>query len=55
MGFRIVQAAFKARLFEQFDRELRELRKKGKLPDEFSGIFRGPGGPDVTSALTLEG
>jgi hypothetical protein len=40
-GFRIVQGAFKARLFEQFDHELRELRKKGKLPEEFSGNKNG--------------
>jgi hypothetical protein len=40
-GLRIVQGAFKARLFEQFDRELRELRKKGKLPGDFSGNKNG--------------
>ena len=40
-GFRIVQGAFKARLFEQFDRELRELRRKGKLPDDLSGSKNG--------------
>jgi len=40
-GLRIVQSAFKARLFEQFDRELRMLRDKGKLPEEFSGHKNG--------------
>jgi hypothetical protein len=40
-GFRIVQSAFKARLFESFNRELRELREKGKLPEEFSGNKNG--------------
>jgi len=40
-GFRIVQGAFKAGLFEQLDRELSELRKRGKLPDDFSGNKNG--------------
>jgi hypothetical protein len=36
VGCRIVQAAFKAQLFQQFGREIDELRAKGKLPDNFS-------------------
>jgi hypothetical protein len=34
-GCRIAQAAFKARVFQQFAAEFNDLRKKGKIPDDF--------------------
>ncbi len=34
-GCRIAQAAFKARVFQQFATEFKDLRKKGKIPDDF--------------------
>jgi hypothetical protein len=34
-GCRIAQAAFKGRVFEQFGREFKQLRDKGKIPDDF--------------------
>ena len=36
VGTRLVQAAFKARLFQQLGREIDDLRAKGKLPKDFS-------------------
>lgn len=35
-GCRIAQAAFKGRVFQQFARELQDLRQKGKIPDDFT-------------------
>jgi hypothetical protein len=35
-GCRIAQAAFKARVFEQFVTEFKTLRDKGKIPDDFT-------------------
>jgi hypothetical protein len=34
-GCRIAEAAFKGRVFEQFGREFKQLRDKGKIPDDF--------------------
>jgi hypothetical protein len=34
-GTRLAQAALKGRVFQQFERELRYLRDKGKIPDDF--------------------
>src|SRR6266566_2559984 len=36
MSGRIVQAIFKAKLFQQVSREIKELREKGKIPDDFA-------------------
>jgi len=33
---KIVQAALKGKMFQQFSRELKELREKGKIPDDFA-------------------
>lgn len=33
---RLVQGALKAKLFEQLSREIKELRDKGKIPDDFA-------------------
>ncbi len=35
-GCRIAQGAFKGRVFEQFAREFKYLREKGKIPDDFA-------------------
>jgi hypothetical protein len=34
-GCRVAQAAFKGQVFEQFAREFKFLREKGKIPDDF--------------------
>jgi len=34
-GARLAQAALKGRVFEQFAREFKQLRDKGKIPDDF--------------------
>jgi hypothetical protein len=36
-GCRIAQAAFKGRVFQQFASEFKQLRDKGKIPDDFVG------------------
>jgi|SRR5229473_269994 len=35
-GARLAQAALKGRVFEQFGREFKQLRDKGKIPDNFA-------------------
>ena len=35
-GARLAQAALKGRVFEQFGREFKQLRDKGKIPDDFA-------------------
>ena len=35
-GTRLAQAALKGRVFQQFEREYRYLRDKGKIPDDFT-------------------
>lgn len=35
-GARLAQAALKASVFQQFGREFRQLRDKGKIPDDFA-------------------
>jgi hypothetical protein len=35
-GCRIAQAAFKGRVFEQFAREFNDLRRRGRIPDDFN-------------------
>jgi hypothetical protein len=36
-GCRVAQAAFKGRVFQQFASEFKQLRDKGKIPDDFVG------------------
>jgi hypothetical protein len=36
MGGRIIQSIFKARLFQQVSWEIKELRDKGKIPEDFA-------------------
>ncbi len=36
VGCRLAQAALKGRVFEQFAKEFKELRDKGKIPDDFA-------------------
>jgi hypothetical protein len=36
MGGRIVQSIFKAKLYQQVSREIKELRDKGKIPKDFA-------------------
>jgi hypothetical protein len=35
MSGRIVQGILKGRLFQQVSREIKDLREKGKIPDDF--------------------
>jgi hypothetical protein len=35
LGARLAQSAFKAQVFQQFAREFKQLRDKGKIPDDF--------------------
>jgi hypothetical protein len=35
-GTRLAQAALKGRVFQQFEREFRHLREKGRIPDNFA-------------------
>lgn len=35
-GVRLAQSAFKGEVFQQFEKELRYLRKKGRIPDDFT-------------------
>ncbi|MFZ0289308.1 MAG: hypothetical protein WBW98_04110 [Candidatus Sulfotelmatobacter sp.] len=35
-GTRLAQAALKGRVFQQFEREFKNLRDKGKIPDDFA-------------------
>jgi hypothetical protein len=36
MGGRIVQSIFKAKLYQQVSREIRDLRDKGKIPEDYA-------------------
>jgi hypothetical protein len=36
MSGRIIQAIFKAQLFQQVSREIQDLREKGKIPNDFA-------------------
>jgi hypothetical protein len=36
IGGRIIQSLYKAKLFQQLSREIKELREKGKIPNDFA-------------------